>query len=100
MEELRAHDRLIEDKLLALVKAAITGEFFKDEDQQTLTGLKLLPDKPLTLRASHRKVSHSLADVQFGTSAKARDDGDIAMRSRPKQADPPELAVQLISLNT
>ena len=35
------HDRLTEDELLTLVKAAITEEFSGNDEQQTLTGFKL-----------------------------------------------------------
>lgn len=91
-----AHDRLAEDELLTLVKAAVTGAFCGNEDQQTLTGFKLLPDKPLPLWAFEPRFSHLLAGVQSGTLTGAGDGGEIAVRHRLKQADSLKLAAEMI----
>ena len=90
------HDRLIEDELLTLVKAAITEEFSGNDEQQTLTGLKLWPDRPLPTWTSDPKFLHVVANVQSGTTTGAEDDGDIAVQHRIKQADSLELAVELV----
>lgn len=91
-----AHDRLTEDEILTLVKATVTGAFFGNDDQQTLTGTKLLPDKPLPLWASDPKFSHVLARVQSSTSTRARDDGGIGIQDQLKQADSQDLVVELL----
>ena len=90
------HDRLTEAELLTLVKAAITGEFSGNDDQQTLTGFKLWPDRPLPNWASDPKFVHVLANVQSGTTAGAEEDGGVAVQQRLKQADSLELAVELV----
>ena len=91
------HDSLVEDELLALVKAHITGAFSDNDDQQTITGLKLSTDKPLPPWASDPKFQNVLPSVQSGSSARAGDDGaGIAVRDRLKQTESLELAVELI----
>ena len=97
-EEISAgsHDCLTEDELLALVKAGITGEFAGNDDHQTLTGLKLWPDKPLPQWALDPKFSHILASVQSSTVTGAEDKKDIAVHERLKQADSLEQVVELI----
>ena len=56
-------DILTEDEVLALVKAAITGEFAGNDDHQTLTRFKLWPDKTVPSWALDPKFSHVLASV-------------------------------------
>lgn len=90
------HDRLTEDELLTLVKAAITEEFSGNDEQQTLTGFKLWPDRPLPTWASDPKFLHVVANVQSGTTAGAEDDGGVAVQHRIKQADSLELPVELV----
>ena len=64
-----APDRLSEPELLALVKGAITGAYEGDgRPQQTYTGMKLVPDKPLPFFSSDPKFAHLLAAVQGGSS--------------------------------
>lgn len=81
------HDRLTEDELLTLVKAAITEELSGNNEQQTLTGFKLWPDRPLPTWASDPKFLHVVANVQSGATAGAEDDGSAAVQHRIKQAD-------------
>ena len=88
------HDRLTEDELLTLVEAAITEAFSGNDEQQTLTGFKLWPDRPLPAWASDPKFLHVVANVQSGTTAGAEDDGGVAMQHRIKQAGSLELAVE------
>ena len=90
-----AHDNLVEDELLALVKASITGQFFGNEDQQTLTGFKLLADKPFPFWASDPKFVHVVAAIRSNALSDASENGGIAVRHRIKQADSPELATEL-----
>ena len=101
------HDRIPEAELLALVKAAIVGPATHHHHHpQTLTGLKLSPDKPLTFWTSDPKFLHVLADAQSGSSSSSstnthnnnnNDDGDLVlMRNRLQQAKTPEAAVELI----
>lgn len=91
------HDSLAEDELLALLKAHITDAFAGNEDQQTITGLKLLPEKPLPPWAFDLKFQNVLANVQSDTSTISGDDGDdIAVRDRLKQAQSLEQATKLI----
>lgn len=90
-------DSLVEDELLALVKAHVTGAFSNNDDQQTITGLRLSPDKPLPAWASDPKFRNVLADVQSDTSTKAGESGKhIPIRDSLKLADSPELAGELI----
>ena len=98
-----AHDRITEAELLALVKAAIVGP--AHHHPQTLTGFKLLPDKPLPSWSSDPKFLHVLADAQSGSSSssadahggKNDDDGDLVLlRTRLRQAETPQAAVELI----
>ena len=89
-------DRITEDELLTLLKAHITGEFAGNDDQQTLTGFRLWPDKKLPPWASDPKFSHVLASVQSRTVTKAGDDRGIAVQQRLKQADSLDQAVELI----
>lgn len=64
-------DRLSEPELLALIKGAITGAYDGDGlPQQTYTGLKLFPDKPLSFFSSDPKFAHLVAAVQGGSSGK------------------------------
>lgn len=91
-----AHDHLTENELLTLVKAAVTGEYSGNEDQQTITGCKLFPDRSLPLWASDPRFSHVLADVQSGLSVGAGDKEGLAVQHRLKQADSPEQAVELM----
>ena len=102
---LTTHDRITEAELLALVKAAIVGPATHHKHHpQTLTGLKISPDKPLTLWASEPKFIHVLADAQSGSPSSSadthsgnNDDGDLVLlRSRLQQAKTPEAAVELI----
>ncbi|CAF9923421.1 MAG: hypothetical protein ALECFALPRED_002379 [Alectoria fallacina] len=90
------HDRLTEDELLALVKAAITGEFAGNDDQQSLTGFRLCPNKPLPVWASDPKFSHVLATLQSSTVTGAGDNKGIAVQQRLKQADSLEQVVGLV----
>lgn len=89
-------DRLTEDELLSLVKAAITGEFAGNNDHQTLTGFRLWPDKAMPPWASDPKFSHVFANVQYSTVTGARDDRGIAMQQLLKQAESLEEVVELI----
>ena len=97
-EEISAavQDRLTEDELLALVKAAITGEFAGNYDHQTLTGIRLWSDKTLPPYASDPKFSHILASVQSSTVTGAKDDRGTAVQQRLRQADSQEQVVELI----
>lgn len=90
-------DGLVEDELLALVKAHITGAFSGNDDQQTITGLKLSPDKPLPPWASDPKFQNVLPGVLSDTAETGGDGGKgIAVRDRLKIADSPELAIEVI----
>ena len=90
-------DSLVEDELLALVKAHITGAFSDNDDQQTITGLRLSPNRPLPPWASDPIFRNVLAAVQSGVSATAGEGGKaIAARDRLKLADTPELAAEVI----
>lgn len=91
-------DRLTENELLALVKAAVTGAFSgNDDDQQTLTGLRLWPDKPMPPWASDPKFVHILADAQSDTvTAVGEDRGGMAVQQRLKQAESLEQVVEMI----
>ncbi|KAG7004528.1 hypothetical protein G7Y79_00025g058140 [Physcia stellaris] len=92
------HDALVEAELLALIKAHITGAFSGNNDQQTITGLKLSPDKPLPTWASDPRFQNLLAGVQSDTSARSGDDGRvIAVRDLLKQADSPERALEVVT---
>ena len=102
---LATHDRITEAELLALVKAAIVGPATHHQhNPQTLTGLKISPDKPLTPWASDPKFLHVLADAQSGSSSPSpdthsgkNDDGDLVLlRRRLQQAKRPAAAVELI----
>ena len=88
------HDALTGDEVLALVKAAITGEF--SDNEETLTGFKLWPDKPLPPWASDPKFLHVVANLQSDAQSGAKDDKGIAVQHNLKQADSLELAVELI----
>ena len=90
-------DGLVEDELLALVKAHITGAFSGNDDQQTITGLKLYPDRPLPTWASDPKFQNVLPGVLSDTSTRGGDGGKgIAVRARLMIADSPELAIEVI----
>lgn len=89
-------DRLTEDELLTIVKAAITGEFPGNDDQQTLTGFRLWPNKPLPPWASVPELKQALADVQSSTVTGVGEDRGIAVQQSLKQADSLEQAVELI----
>ena len=66
-----APDRLTEAELLALVRGAITGAYERDgRPQETYTGLKLFPDKPLPLCSSDPKFAHLVAALQGGPSGR------------------------------
>ena len=90
-------DSLVEDELLALVKAHITGAFSDNNNQQTITGLRLSPDKPLPAWASDPKFRNMLASVQSGASAEAGAGAKhLPIRDSLKVVGSPEQAVELI----
>ena len=94
-----AHDRLAEDELLALVRAAISGAFNGGGGQpgtQTLTGFKLFPGRPLPLWAADPKFSHLLLDMQSSASDTAGDDRAVAVRVLLKKAESPEAVMGLV----
>ena len=91
-----AQDILTEAEFLTLVKADITGEFIGNHDEQTLTGFRLWPDRPLPTFASDPKFLHVLASVQSGLTARVEDEEGIAVQHRLKQADSLELAIELV----
>lgn len=88
-----AHDHLTEDEVLAFVKAAITGEFAGNEE--TLTGFRLWPNRPLPRWASDPKLLHVVANLLSDASSGAEDDRGTAVQHQLKQADSLELAVEL-----
>ena len=91
-----AQDILTEAEFLTLVKADITGEFIGNHDEQTLTGFRLWPDRPLPTFASDPKFLHVLASVQPGLTARGEDEKGITVQYRLKQADSLELAIELV----
>ena len=77
---LAAHDSLSERELHALVKAAIDNHH-NPIYQQTLTGFKLSPDKPLPVWGTDPKFSHVLHDVQsMSAFTKTSTDGVVPVR--------------------
>ena len=91
---LSTHDFLTEDEVLALVKAAITREL--SDNEQTLTGFKLWPERPLPQWTSDPKFLHVVANLQSNAKSGAEDDRGIAVQHHLKQADSLESAVELI----
>lgn len=89
-------DRLTEDELLTIVKAAITGEFAGNDDQQTLTGFRLWPDKPLPPWAFNPQFAHVLADAQSNTVTGVAEDRGVAVQQRLKQAESLGQVVELV----
>ncbi|KAL8694265.1 MAG: hypothetical protein Q9218_001033 [Villophora microphyllina] len=92
-----AHDRLSEAELLALVKAAMTNPFNDGTFQQTLTGCKLHPDKPLPHWAHDPKCVHVLHSIESAALSSKQGDGGIVVRQMLKQADTAEGAASVIS---
>lgn len=85
-----AHDRVAEDELLALVRAGVVGAFEGDgQPQQTLTGFKLWPRRPLPVWAANTRFAHVRPGVQAGeggTRGDAGAAGGPSVRQRLKQA--------------
>ncbi|KAL8707059.1 MAG: hypothetical protein Q9225_007846 [Loekoesia sp. 1 TL-2023] len=63
-----AHERLTENELLALIKAAITNPQ-SQEWIQTITGCRLIPNKPLPVWATDPKFTHVLHAVQSASTS-------------------------------
>jgi len=91
-----AHDRLSEDELLALIKAAITGAFSDNHSEQTITGCKLLPNKPLPPWTADPKFAHVLLGTLSSTPAGDSSGESIAVRHLLRQTTSLQEAEQVI----
>ncbi|KAL9595199.1 MAG: hypothetical protein Q9219_006593 [cf. Caloplaca sp. 3 TL-2023] len=91
-----AHDRLSEAEFLALVKAAMTDPFQDRSFQQTLTGCKLLPDRPLPHWAHDPKSVHILHSIESASLSGKRGEGSIVVRQTLKQVETAEQATDTI----
>ncbi|KAL8831917.1 MAG: hypothetical protein Q9191_000596 [Dirinaria sp. TL-2023a] len=80
------HDSLSERELHALVKAAIMNPHCQDY-RQTITGLKLLPDRPLPVWFDDPKFAHVLHKIQsLSASSSTSTEGAIPVRQLLKAA--------------
>ncbi|KAL8828179.1 MAG: hypothetical protein Q9191_002743, partial [Dirinaria sp. TL-2023a] len=93
---LAAHDSLSECELHALIKAAIDNPH-NPIYQQTLTGFKLSPEKPLPVWGSDPKFSHVLHDVQsMSACTETSTEGVVPVRQRLKAASSVASATEII----
>ena len=90
------HDRLTEDELLSLIKANMTGaEAFCGTDlAQTITGLKLVANKPLPPWALDPRFAHLLP--QSNTVLSSEGESGREFRQLVKQAQSQCSAIELI----
>ena len=98
--EAAAHDRLTEAELLTLIKAVIYNPS-SAEYRQTITGCKLIPDKPLTIWATDPKFSHVLHTMQMQAptidrSSSGAGGSGVSIRQLLKASSSIESATELI----
>ncbi|KAL8723788.1 MAG: hypothetical protein Q9181_007196, partial [Wetmoreana brouardii] len=90
------HDTLSEAELLAVIKAAILNPK-SPEYQQTITGYKLKPERPLPIWASDPKFVHVLHALQSQSSTGSETPkGGVSVRNLLKSASSLNSAAEII----
>lgn len=93
--EALVHDRINEQELHALVKAACADKNPECDYVQTITGVRLIAGKPLPFWAQEARVSHILRGI--ATTKVSSDADTVSIRSTLKHCTSREKAIQILS---
>ena len=91
-----SHDRTQEHELLALFKAALIHKSDECDYRQTLTGLKLVPNRKLPWWTSDIKFSHVVRSLQTTSAGNRKDTGTANLHRSLREATSMEEASAVI----